>query len=88
MKEPLKPSAQPIFFFDDRSKIRDRLVLVSVLYEDEKLCLCTAKWKRAEEFRDVDPAYAREVYTLLFDKESHEVLHKDWDSWLASHKEF
>lgn len=88
MKEPLKPSAQPVFFFDDRSKIKDILILVDVLYENDKVCLCTAKWKHPRKLQDVEKSCARDVYTLLFDKESHEVLHKDWDSWLASHKEF
>ena len=84
MIEPIKTvKAQPVYFYDDRGKTKDFLVLVDVLYENEQVCLCTAKWQDPANLQDVDEEYANKVYTLLFDKESCEVHHKDWDSWYA-----
>lgn len=62
-------------FYDDRGKDKEYLYIDKILYEDKKHCLCVFKGDFWVNDKDNN--------TLLFRKDTGEVLNGDYDSWYA-----
>jgi len=68
--------ADPVYFYDDRSKYDFMFKLSTVLYADDGVCLCAAKCTD-ESLRVPDEK-------ILFDVTNGKVLVSEYDSWYAT----
>ena len=63
---------KPLFFYDDRGKTTARLKVAEVLFVKGAMVLCEAR------FPDDDA-----LHTVLFDRDSREVLTENFQFWYA-----
>lgn len=63
---------KPVFFYDDRGKTFVRLRVAEILFVKGAMVLCEAK------FSDDDA-----LHTVLFDRDSREVLTENFQFWYA-----
>lgn len=63
---------KPVSFYDDRGKTKARLKVTEILFVKGAVVLCEAR------FPDDDA-----LYTVLFDRDSREVLTADFQFWYA-----
>lgn len=75
-----------IYFYDDRNKIRDVLKLERILFRDNEVCLCEAKWDIPpdHEAYDLCADAVDNVEYILFNRRTREVLTCDFQSWYAT----
>jgi hypothetical protein len=66
---------KPVRFYDDRGKDKIFLYIKKILYEDNKFCLCQFKG----DFESNGPNNK----TILFKKDTGEVLNGAYDAWYA-----
>lgn len=68
--------ADPVYFYDDRSKYDFMFKLTTILYADEDVCLCVAKC--------TDESAGVLDEKILFDVKTGYLLNHDYCSWLAT----
>lgn len=68
--------ADPVYFYDDRSKYDYMFKLATILYVDDELCLCVAKCT------DLTQGVPDEKF--LFKITTGEVIIAEYDSWYAT----
>lgn len=68
--------ADPVYFYDDRSKYDFMFKLTTILYADDQVCLCVAKC--TDESLDIADD------KFLFNVETGYVLISEYDSWIAT----
>ena len=71
----LLDTSRPIEFHDDRAKTEERLVLKSVLFENENVILALAAFEGEDETHEV-----------LFEKSGGSVLTDNFQFWYASNR--
>lgn len=63
---------KPVFFYDDRSKSTARLKVAEILFVKGAMVLCETRFPEDEALR-----------TVLFDRDSREVLTDNFQFWYA-----
>ncbi len=88
---------KPVAFYDDRNKYDIDYLLTEILYKKDNLCVCkiatvvrpnsrlAEEISEAKKNKEIEPWWkVSKEETIFFDIENREVLHKDFDSWMAT----